>query len=825
MDTGDVAGLLGLSHRNAVSVYHHRFPVGHDRIRRAKGKVLLWLRPEISAWHQLAVRHTWPQFDDNSLWQTTANSRAVEMEITDLQRLTDVDFEAVTHDLFQQKLKTPLELFAPGKDGGIDLRHLSPDGHKTVIQCKHWWRSGGASLVRHMRDHESKKLESLQPDRYVLVTSADLSVGQKSKLQSILSNWLVGPTDIVGGREFVQMLEDYPQVVRKHIRLWLSSTAILNSIVHQEIHVRSAMLIEDAEEASRVWVDNQSRDRAGELLENSHIAVIAGIPGIGKTTLAQVLCSIYATEGYEIVDVGGDIDEAYAMWDPSTPQLFYYDDFLGQTAITEKLGKNEDGRLLAFMRRVRRTPNKRLILTTREYILEQSRHTYERIANTDFDPLKCVINLADYSRRVRARILYNHLYFSDIGEPVLSHFAQPTAYKAIIDHKNFNPRLVTRALRYIEDSEVDSEEALALLLRSLDHPASLWEHLVNEQFDETSRQLLAIMTVLPSSVYLDELTACYQNLGDCSDGTVTKSVRTLDGTAILSRLHSDELVVEFHNPGVRDYLINWLAGSNARLSKMLESAEAFELLEGVWRLSGNSVTNDAFTPWIQQHKRLVGETLLRTLDSPPLRFNWDVHYGWKAPAGVALLKRLPVALKIAELIERDEVNTVLAQRLTEIDVDLDEEYWELAKEAANSTEATFNAAGEGLIERLSELALQSLDTVSELADVTQMVNELGYRMPDYVKDEVTTAIEKILEERAGNEFENIDDDLDRLTYQLEYEGSWSVNQDSLNSIISQFDDLRSNEQSRNVVQNKADSPSSAKDEQEIETLFQLLSRH
>jgi glutathione-regulated potassium-efflux system ancillary protein KefG len=51
LDANGVAELLGLAHRNTVSVYQHRYddmprPVREFGDRRAK----LWLRPEIERW-------------------------------------------------------------------------------------------------------------------------------------------------------------------------------------------------------------------------------------------------------------------------------------------------------------------------------------------------------------------------------------------------------------------------------------------------------------------------------------------------------------------------------------------------------------------------------------------------------------------------------------------------------------------------------------------------------------------------------------------------------------------------------------------------------
>ena len=54
------------------------------------------------------------------------------------------------------------------------------------------------------------------------------------------------------------------------------------------------------------------------------------------------------------------------------------------------------------------------ILTTREYILNIAKRRYEVFAHPPVDLTMCVINLSDYTRPIRAKILYNHIYFSDL---------------------------------------------------------------------------------------------------------------------------------------------------------------------------------------------------------------------------------------------------------------------------------------------------------------------------------------------------------------------------------------------------------------------------
>jgi len=222
----------------------------------------------------------------------------------------------------------------------------------------------------------------------------------------------------------------------------LSSATVLREVLNQHIQLRSSVLAEDAEETLQIYVENASLRRAHELLEKEHVCVIAGLPGIGKTTLAQVLITQHAAEDYDVVVVSQDIDEALRVWSPEASQIFYYDDFLGQTSLDDKLGKNEDARLMTFLRRVHSAPNKRCVLTTREYILQQAKSRYEKLARHNFDVLTTVIDIEDYTALVRAKILYNHVYFSHLHSSAKRAFAAPQRYEAILDHRNYNPRLV-----------------------------------------------------------------------------------------------------------------------------------------------------------------------------------------------------------------------------------------------------------------------------------------------------------------------------------------------------------------------------------------------
>lgn len=103
----------------------------------------------------------------------------------DFQALNDKEFESLCVDLLSKRLCQQIERFKPGKDGGVDGRYFQSDGGEVIIQCKHWVKSGLPALVNHLKKKEVFKVHTLQPARYILATSLELSRENKKKIVSI----------------------------------------------------------------------------------------------------------------------------------------------------------------------------------------------------------------------------------------------------------------------------------------------------------------------------------------------------------------------------------------------------------------------------------------------------------------------------------------------------------------------------------------------------------------------------------------------------------------------------------------------------------------
>jgi hypothetical protein len=299
--------------------------------------------------------------------------------------------------------------------------------------------------------------------------------------------------------------------------------------------VRSAALAEEVRETLQTYVPNASFKTASDMLNKTNVCIIAGIPGIGKTTLARVLVAEYLTVKFELIEIY-DAEEADRVWDDSVPQLFYFDDFLGEATLTGKAKSNEGSALLRLLKRISKAPNKKIILTTREYILAQAQQRSERLAQHNFSPLTCTLDLENYTSVIRAEMLYNHVFHSEIPPDNKAAFALPHIYLPIISHRNFNPRLIALSLEIDNAEAEEPADTASRVLDNLEDPARIWEHIVENQLGNAEVDVLIVLFSLPLVARDDLFEAwfAYRDSNSELDGDrqFRRALKTLDGSMV-----------------------------------------------------------------------------------------------------------------------------------------------------------------------------------------------------------------------------------------------------------------------------------------------------
>lgn len=572
----------------------------------------------------------------------------------DFSNLHWLDFEDLARDVIGARLGVQFEAFAPGPDGGIDGRH-SQSGKSIVLQAKHYIGSGFSKLKSKMKE-EFKKIARIAPERYILVTSTPLSDANKLTLMTLSSGIIKESADILGPQDVNTTLRLNPHIEKAHVKLWLGSTAVLSAVVRSASHTFSAITREEVERKVQIYATNPSLTAARARLDEHHVVIISGPPGVGKTTLAEMLSFAYLREGWDLIGIR-NLEDGYAAIVDNRKQIFYFDDFLGKIALDSRSLASRDSELLKFVGRVSKSPNARFVLTTRAYILEEARRISEAMSDRKIEMSKFVLDVGIYTRRIRARILFNHLLWA--GTPIEHVEALVTGGRVseIVDHKNYNPRIVEWMTDPIRLREVSPRLYVDEFIGKLDNPEDLWDIAFRTHISEKCRHLLyciffdnesgVMLSPLRESFNSVHLVLCKKYGIGFGPADFDDAVRTLEGSFI----NIQDKHITFVNPSLRDYMAK-ITNNSEILIGLAAGANTARWARAVWRsgLEGAAPSDlarlaQSFLPVARRFPSFVSsgygtQSDLDPADRIELLFLW-----WQ---NTAIKEFSSIALKIAE---------------------------------------------------------------------------------------------------------------------------------------------------------------------------------
>lgn len=502
--------------------------------------------------------------------------------------LSPIDFEHLVRDLLSKDLGIELNAFAEGKDGGVDLRYSMNNEKTIIVQCKRVKNAPSKTVL----EKEEKKLSKLKFDKYYFVTSCDLSVYKTDQIKDVFSNWIKGDSNIYDKQRLNKILDENPEILRKHYKLWINSSEILKTIINNHLIERSKALVTDIQTTCKYYVKNDSYDEALKIISENKFLVISGIPGIGKTTLAKLLLLGYLSEGYEVVEIRTVVEgEKMLSLNDDSKQIFYFDDFLGENFLECDVLDGRSYDLVKFIKIIMNRKNKYLVMTTREHILSQAKSKYEKLNCNEFDLLKYSLDLGSYTRKIKSLILYNHLFYSNVGIEHIKAIIDTKAYKKIIDHKNYSPRIIERMT--VNLINVNSDKYPETFIDNLDNPLGIWDRVLDRQISEGGRYALYILLSIGRPISLDEFRKALICFEKEVVGEYRVSFRSTDMKKYLKELENcftsikfskDKIrYLDFQNPSIKDYLIDIVKNDVYCLEMLIKSVCYFNQFEYVFK--------------------------------------------------------------------------------------------------------------------------------------------------------------------------------------------------------------------------------------------------
>ncbi|WP_025334945.1 hypothetical protein [Paenibacillus sabinae] len=484
----------------------------------------------------------------------------------DFHRLLEpMEFQNFVRDVVQKRDGIYLESYKEGKDQGVDGGCFNIN-HTIILQAKRW-KCDYRSLYKHLKNEEKEKVDKLNPDRYILGVSMDLSKKQKDEIVELFSPYIVDSSDIITEKDFNNLLEqdEFKAIEKTYSKLWLPSTSILQNMLNGTVHgvllQESLREFEEAQKKSVVFVETEVYGRAMKILNEKRVVIVSGEPGMGKTSIAYQLGRFFVQQkGYEEFFWVKSVDDIYIAQRNPGKKVIVFDDFWGSTFQESSIAGRDEQRLAKIIERIKIEKNCILILTTREYILKQGLEKHAELKEV-IGKYKLECRLEKYSEVEKARIFFGHLQQSKLNwQQTQALFRE---HKEIVRHADYNPRVIEMFLQNVE-LNMHPKECVEHFWDYIEQPENFWNAIFSNLSSEA--QLLSVILLISSAPSLiDHIKKTYYSCLQQMQGVIDKknfaeAVEELEKTVIKSVVIDDEytIIVKFQNPSVQDYIINYL---------------------------------------------------------------------------------------------------------------------------------------------------------------------------------------------------------------------------------------------------------------------------
>ena len=543
------------------------------------------------------------------------------------ESLDSADFEFLAKDIAERESGIKLTCYTAGRDGGIDADDFYQDSEgipSVILQAKHMEKTKDVGkLKKQLIKFFDKIVEhGYRDSRIMIFTSMRVTRNKQKEIKEEAAEKGCLHVDVFDEVKVKELLDDpkNQDIIRKHFKLWIAHTEILNQIFNQDQFIDCEQFLVDAENQRNLFVQTGLYDQALRCLENDRLVLIAGDPGTGKTTMTRMLALTSAADGYKIRHSSENDPQRIKQVisaDADLKEVIILDDFLGQRNLD--VSNSRLNTILILVSYIQRTKSKRIILNSRFTILNEAKNRSDEfmkmIRRIDKSKSITVINSNRLSRLDKARILLSNLrhwavppqYISSLTFDMLSGrdsgrsrktFTSVPKYLEVIEHDNYNPRIIEYICKEEVYSRSSSDYYFDLIQGYLDDPKEIWkDEFDNRMYREDRCVMYVLFSLTDTYVSSDSLREAFQKLAysdeslDSSRNIFESAIGRLTESLLRKIITKEGVRYSVINPSVNDYISSFLRNADAQVVNIIESAAYADQITRLAKLNESALVS------------------------------------------------------------------------------------------------------------------------------------------------------------------------------------------------------------------------------------------
>lgn len=412
------------------------------------------------------------------------------------------------------------------------------------------------------------------------------------EIYDTFKNYMKSKENIYTIKEIDELLhkEEFQDIVRNHVKLWLSSANVLELIANRNIFFDCDILFYGIEKELELFVQTDIYNECKSILEEKRNLLILGAPGIGKTTTSKMLALYFAQKGYIVryTDARNlnELKSAISL-DHDKKEFIFLDDCLGQSYL--ELHEQNENDLIRFIKYVHNNPNKMLLLNSRITVFQEATKRKIDLEKSVRNKKFCIqeINIEDLSKLEKARILYSHLQNKNVPEEYKKQIFYNWKYMKIIEDSSYSPRIIDYMTDENRYSKIEPNKYVDEILNAFTKSEYVWEDEFKYRIDKQDRIFLYTLYSISAYKVKENVLkqAFFKRLEiESVDTTISiyeDTLKRLNESFIKIIVKDNVRYIAVVNPSVNDFLSNILNENLAEKEKMKDSIMVIEQCDSV----------------------------------------------------------------------------------------------------------------------------------------------------------------------------------------------------------------------------------------------------